>query len=71
LVDEGVASEAVGDAFAVIIEEAIHFEDEVVEVGIGRFRDDDGGDTLDVLVGAVAELGDLLIVIDFGEFVEV
>lgn len=68
---DGFASERVGNTFAVVINQAIGFEDEIIENRQRRLREDDGGDALDVLVGFVAEFGDLLKVIGAGKSIEV
>lgn len=66
---DGFASELVGDMLELVINRAVDLGDGIVEEGKGRFREDDGGDALGVALGVVAELGDLLFGVDFGEFV--
>ena len=66
---DGVAGELVGDVFELIIYCAVDLGDGVVKKGKGRFREDDCGNTLGVALGIVAEFGDLLFGVDFGEFI--
>ncbi len=62
--EDGLTGESIGDAFAVVINQTISIENEVIENREWGFREDDGGDSFDILVGLVAELGDLFVVID-------
>lgn len=57
--NERVASETVRNAFAVVIELAIEFEDEIIEFGERGFGDDGRGDAFDIAMRAVAQLFDL------------
>lgn len=66
---DGFAGELVGDMLELIIYCAVDLGNGVVKKGEGRFREDDGGNALGVALGIVAELGDLLFGIDFGEFI--
>ena len=66
---DGVAGEAVGEMFELVIEGAVDLGNGVIEEGKGRFWEDDGGDAFGVALGVVAEFGDLLVGINFGEFI--
>lgn len=66
---DGLAGEVVGNVFELIIDGAVDLRNGVVEEGKRGFREDDGGDALGVALGVVAEFGDLLFGVDFGEFV--
>ena len=68
--EDGLTGESIGDAFAVVINQTISIENEVIENREWGFREDDGGDSFDILVGLVAELGDLFVVIDARDFIE-
>lgn len=66
---DGFAGELVGDMFELIIYCAVDLRDGVVKKRKRRFREDDCGNALGVALGIVAELGDLLFSVDFGEFI--
>lgn len=66
---DGFAGKLVGDVFELVINGAVDLRDGIVEKGKRGFREDDGGDTLGVALGIVAQFGDLLFGINFGEFV--
>lgn len=66
---DGFAGKLVGDVFELVINGAVDLRDGVIEKGKRGFREDDGGDTLGVALGIVAEFGDLFFGINFGEFV--
>lgn len=66
---DGFAGKLVGDVLELVINGAVDLRDGIIEKGKRGFREDDGGDTLGVALGIVAEFGDLLFGINFGEFV--
>lgn len=66
---DGFAGELVGDVLELVINGAVDLRDGVIEKGKRGFREDDGGDTLGVALGIVAEFGNLLFGINFSKFV--
>lgn len=66
---DGFAGKLVGDVLELVINGAVDLRDGIIEKGKRGFREDDRGDALGVALGIVAEFGDLLFGINFGEFV--
>ncbi len=67
---DSLAGEIVGDVFELIIDCAVDLRNGIIEEGKRGLRENDGGDTLGITLGVVAEFGDLLFGVDFGEFIE-
>ncbi len=61
--EDGFARESVGNAFAIIIDETVGFENEIIERGDGGFGENDRSNTLDILVRFVAQLRNLFKII--------
>ncbi len=68
---DGFAGEVVGNMFELIIDCAVDLRNGIIKEGKRGFRENDGGDTLGITLGVVAEFSDLFFGVDFGELVEV
>lgn len=66
---DGVAGESVRHVLELIVNNTVDLGNGVIEEGKGRFWQNNGGDAFGVALGVVAEFGDLLVGIDFGEFI--
>ncbi len=63
---DSFAGEAVGEMLELKINELAGLHDGIIQRWDGRSGEDDSHDALEILLGIVAELGDLFIGIDFG-----